>query len=192
MQKIIPLFILIILLLSVSITHASKGINLNFQEVPLQNQVCNYLTPQDLQTAYNFLPLYNLSINGNGQSIAIVVAHGDPNLQQDVNAFDSYYGLNALTNGSNLVIEEPFGSPSSYPINWTYETALDVEMTHSLAPSARIYLIVAPNDSLLFQTVNYTINNVPADTISLSWGSSELDYSQQSINYLNSIFQSAQ
>ena len=192
MQKIVLLLILIVILLSVSITHASKGINLNFQEVPLQNQICNYLTPKNLQTAYNFLPLYNLSINGNGQSIAIVVAHGDPNLQQDVNAFDSYYGLNALTNGSNLVIEEPFGSPSSYPINWTYETALDVEIAHSLAPGAKIYLIIAPNDSWLFQTVNYTVNNVPANTISLSWGSSELDYSQQSINYLNSILQSAQ
>ena len=192
MQKIIPLFILIILLLSVSITHASKGINLNFQEMPLQNQVCNYLTPQNLKTAYNFLSLYNLNIDGNGQSIAIVVAHGDPNLQQDVNAFDSYYGLNALTNGTNLIIEEPFGNASYYPINWTYETALDVEMSHSLAPDAKIYLIIAPNDSWLFQTVNYTVNNIPTNTISLSWGSSELDYSQQSINYLNSIFKSAQ
>ena len=181
-----------LLISSVSVVHASKGINLNFQEIPLQNQVCNYLTPKDLQTAYNFLPLYNAGINGGGQSIAIVVAHGDPNLQQDVNSFDSYYNLNALTNGSNLIIEEPFGTPSSYPINWTYETALDVEMVHSLAPDAKIYLIVAPNDSWLFQTVNYTVNNIPVDTISLSWGSSELDYSQQSINYLNSIFQSAQ
>ena len=192
MQKIVPLLILIMLLLSVSTTHATKAINLNFQEVPLQNQVCNYLTPKDLQTAYNFLPLYNSGINGNGQSVAIVVAHGDQNLQQDVNAFDSYYNLSALTNGSNLIIEEPFGSPSSYPINWTYETALDVEMVHSLAPNAKIYLIVAPNDSWLFQTVNYTVNNIPVNTISLSWGSSELDYSQQSINYVNSIFQYAQ
>ena len=157
MQKVIPLLILMILLLSVSITHGSKGISLNFQEVPLQNQVCSYLTPQNLRTAYNFLPLYNLNINGSGQAIAIVVAHGDPDLQQDVNAFDSYYGLNALTNGSNLIIEEPFGSPSSYPINWTYETALDVEVAHSLAPGAKIYLMVAPNDSWLFQTVNYTV-----------------------------------
>ncbi|MCL4397326.1 S53 family peptidase [Candidatus Parvarchaeota archaeon] len=192
MQKAVPLLVLIMLLLSVSITHASKGINLNFQEMPLQSQVCNYLTPQNLRTAYNFLPLYNLSINGNGQAIAIVVAHGDPNLQQDVNAFDSYYGLNPLTNGSNLMIEEPFGSPSSYPVNWTYETALDVEMVHSLAPGAKIYLIVAPNDSWLFQTVNYTVSNVPANTISLSWGSSELEYTSQAINYLNAIFQSAQ
>jgi len=192
MQKVIPLLILMILLLSISTTHASKGVNLNFQEVPLQNSVCNYLTPQNLRTAYNFLPLYNLSVNGNGQTIAIVVAHGDPNLQQDVNAFDSYYGLSALTNGSNLVIEEPFGEPSSYPTNWTYETALDVEIVHSLAPGAKIYLIVSPNDSWLFQTVNYTVNNIPTNTISLSWGASELDYTQQSIDYVNSIFQSAQ
>ncbi len=192
MHKITLLAILVIVLFSISVTHAAKGVNLNFQEAPLQNQVCNYLSPQDLRTAYNFLSLYNENINGNGQAIAIVVAHGDPNLQQDINAFDSYYGLSALTNGSNLVIEEPFGSPSSYPANWTDETALDVEMAHSLAPGAKIYLIVSPNDSWLFQTVNYTANNVPVNTISLSWGSSEIGYSQQDADYINSIFQYAQ
>ncbi|MCL4398551.1 MAG: hypothetical protein M1322_03845 [Candidatus Parvarchaeota archaeon] len=192
MHKITLLIVLMAFLFSISITHASQGINLNFQEMPLQTQACNYLSPLDLSTAYNFLPLYNENITGSGQAIAIVVAHGDPNLQQDINAFDSYYGLNALTNGSNLVIEKPFGSSSSYPVNWTYETALDVELAHSLAPDAKIYLIIAPNDSWLFQTVNYTINKVSADTISLSWGSSELDYSQQNINYVNQMLEYAQ
>lgn len=192
MQRIMPLLVLVILLFSVSITHASKGVSLNFQEIPLQSQTCGYLSPQDIRTAYNILPLYNNGIDGSGQSIAIVVAYGDQNIQQDVNAFDSQYGLNSLTNGSNLIVEQPFGSPSAYPQNWTYETDLDVEVAHSIAPGAKIYLIVAPNDSWLFQTLNYTIYNVPADTISLSWGSSELDYNQQSIDYVNQMLQYAQ
>ena len=192
MKKLSLLIVLAIFLFSISIAHASKGVNLNFQEIPLQSQTCSYLSPQNIRTAYDVLPLYNDGVNGSGQSVAIVVAYGDKNIQQDVNTFDSQYGLSPLTNGSNLIVEQPFGSPSSDPQNWTYETDLDVEVVHSIAPGAKIYLIVAPNDSWLFETVNYTINNVPVDTISLSWGSSELNYNQQSIDYANQIFQYAQ
>ena len=191
MYRIILSLILITMLLSFSASHA-QSITLNFQEAPLQTQVCSYLSPQNIQTAYNFAPLYNNSINGNGQSIAIVVAYGDPNLQNDINTFDSYYGLPSLVNGSNLFVEKPFGNPSSSQLNWTDETALDVEVAHSLAPKAKIYLIIAPNDSWLFQAVNYTLENVQADTVSLSWGSSELSYSQQEITYINQILTQGQ
>ncbi|MDP8012987.1 MAG: S53 family peptidase, partial [Nanoarchaeota archaeon] len=60
-----------------------------------------------------------------------------------------------------------------------------------LAPGAKIYLVLAPNDGDLLQAVNYTINNLPVQIISISWGSPELDYSSFSISYYNSIFQSA-
>ncbi len=192
MLKKMLLLVAIVMIFSVSASHGYQSANLNFQETPLTSQSCNYLSPQDIMTAYGFSALYAGGINGTGESIAIVVAHGDQNLQQDVNAFDSYYGIAPLTNGSNLAIETPFGSPSSYPVNWTSETALDVEVAHSLAPGAKIYLIVSPNDSWLFQTVNYTINNVPANTISISWGSSELNYNQQNVNYINEMFSYAQ
>ncbi|EFD92829.1 MAG: peptidase S8 and S53 subtilisin kexin sedolisin [Candidatus Parvarchaeum acidophilus ARMAN-5] len=182
---------LLLLLVLIPASHAQK-INLNFKEIPLQSEACNYLTPQDIQTAYNFNPLYSKGINGKGQNIAIVVAYGDSQLQQDVNAYDSYYGLSALTNGSNLFIEYPFGKPSSSSTNWTGETALDVETIHSLAPGSNIYLIVAPNDSWLFQAVNYTIENINTDIISLSWGASEFGYNQQSIDYFNQILASGQ
>ncbi len=192
MLKKILLILIVVLALSISVSHGYNSINLNIQQDPLQSQTCTYLSPQDIQTAYNFIPLYDNGINGSGESIAIIVAHGDPSLLQDVDTFDSFYGLSKLTNDSNLIIEQPFGTPSFYPANWTSETALDVEVIHSLAPGARIYVIVSPNDSWLFQTVNYTIKNIPTNVISLSWGSSELYYNQQEITYLNSMFNYAQ
>ena len=193
MSKYVALFMLItlLLLLTISTSNAQK-VNLNFKELPLQSQACNYLTPQDIRTAYNFNPLYNNQINGNGESIAIVVAYGDPSLQQDVNTYDSYYNLPALNLNSNLLVEYPFGKPSSSYTNWTDETALDVEIAHALAPNAKIYLMVAPNDSFLFQTVNYTVENVNANIISMSWGSSELGYDQDSMDYFNKILANGQ
>ncbi len=181
-------FVLMILVLFVSVSTAhAQSVNLNFKEMPLQSQVCSYLTPKDIQTAYNFNSLYSNGINGKGENITIVVAYGDPNLQQDVNSYDSYYGIANLTNNSNLFVEYPFGKPNSSNSNWISETALDVEIAHSLAPGADIYLMVSPNDSYLFNTINYTIENVKTNIISLSWGSSELEYNQQSINYLNQM-----
>ena len=186
MHKYTVLLILAILLVSMSTSHA-HSIKLNLNEVPLQAQACGYLTPQDIRTAYNFNQLYSQGITGAGENITIVVAYGNPNLQKDVNTYDSYYGLPGLTNNSNLFVEYPFGKPSSSYTNWTDESTLDVEVAHSLAPGANIYLVVAPNDSFLFNTVNYTIENIKTNILSLSWGSSEIGYNQQDINYLNQI-----
>ena len=184
MNKIM-LVLVLLPLLTLGLSHAQ--VSLNFREIPFQNTACNFLSPSQIQDAYGFNSLYNSGYNGAGESIAIVVAHGDSSLQSDVNEFDSQYGLPALTQGSNLIVSFPFGQPTSYSSHWTAESALDVEVAHSLAPGAKIYVVVAPNSSWLFNAVNYTINNLPVNTISLSWGSSELDYNSAGINYENSI-----
>ena len=184
MNKLV--FLLIIpLFLAFGAVHAQTA--LNFYQLPLQSSTCNFLSPLQIQSAYGFNSLYSAGYNGAGQSVAIIVAHGDPTLQSDVNTYDSEYGLSPLTEGSNLVVVEPFGQPSSYSSHWTAETAIDVEIVHALAPGAKIYLVVAPNSSWLFNALNYTVNNMSVDTVSISWGSSEEDYNSQGINYINSI-----
>ncbi len=186
-----PIIILVVLLLvSVGTVHAS--ITLNMNEIPLQGQACTFLSPQQLQTAYGFGQLYSSGINGNGQSVAIIVAYGDSNLQADVNAFDSQYSLPSLSVGSNLMVVTPFGKPQSSFTNWTAETALDVETVHSLAPGARIYVVEAPNENSLFSAINYTVNNLPVTVISVSWGSSESSYTSSDISYLNSVLYNAE
>ncbi len=180
-------FILIIILFSLSTAHAT--ISLNMEYAPFVNGGC--LTPSQLQTAYGFNSIYNTNINGAGENIAIVVARGDPSIISDINAFDSYYGLPALANGSNLKIYYPFGSPLFTSVNWTAETALDVETVHELAPGANIYLVVAPNSSWLFNAINYSINVLPVNTISLSWGAPENSYSNQDLNILDGILATA-
>ncbi len=176
---------------SISIGSAHAAISLNLNVSRLFFSGCSALSPQDLQNAYSFSSLYSQGINGSGESIAIVDAYGDPSLIQDLNTFDSQYSLPAMQNGSNLVVLYPFGKPSGSSANWTQETGLDVEVAHSLAPGAKIYLVIAPNISALFSAINYTINNVPVQTISISWGASELDYQAAYLSQLNSVLEEA-
>ncbi len=189
-MKLLAVLPVLVLLFSLGTAHAAVSLNLN--QVPFQGSSCSFLSPQQIQSAYGFNQLYNTGINGSRQSIAIIDAYGDPNLQVDINSFDYQYGLSPLTVGSNLIVKTPLGTPTSHFNNWTAETALDVEVAHSLAPGAKIYLVLAPNESSLFNAINYTVNNLPVNTISISWGSSELGYSSSSINYFNSIFSAAE
>lgn len=184
------LLIAVVFVFSIAASHGVQ-ISLNMHEVPFQGSSCTALSPSQIQDAYGFNSLYNTGINGNGQSVAIVVAYGDPTLFSDLATFDSQYGLPQVVNGSNLIVSYPFGDPLSNVGNWTSETALDVEVVHSLAPHATIYLVIAPNDSWLFNAVNYTIQNLPVQAISLSWGASEHEYSQSSIDQIDNVLAAA-
>ena len=189
MRKMLLVSIFVLFTISLGTSHAA--INLNMVYSPFQGGSCPDLTPSQIQTAYGFTSLYPQGITGKGENIAIVVAEGDPRLVSDLSEFDSTYGLPALINGSNLFVMYPFGKPDGQSKNWTAETALDVEVVHSLATGANIYLVVAPNESWLFNAINYTIYNLSVGTISLSWGSSESYYGTYQISQLNDILLAA-
>ena len=191
-MKEVPLllFIALSMLVFINVSYAQTSTNLKQANVFLGSTCQSGLTPLQLQTAYDFNPLYSEGLNGSGKTVAIIVAYGDPNLVSDLNAFDSQYTLPSLVNGTNLFILYPFGKPGSASVNWTQETALDVEVVHSMAPGAKIDVIVAPNDTSLFYAINYTINSLNMQTISISWGSSELQESG-ALDFLNSIFYNA-
>src|SRR5437879_5901867 len=67
--------------------------------LPLASPGSTALTPQQIRTAYgvNQIAFSNGTVTGNGagQTIAIVVAYNDPNIQSDLAAFDRAYGLAA-------------------------------------------------------------------------------------------------
>lgn len=184
--------LILLSLLTVSSSFGKSSISLNFHYIPLYSQSdCSFLSPHQIQTAYNFTQLYSQGMDGAGESVAIVDAHGAAGLLQSLSAFDSAYGLPALDLGSNIVIVYPYGRPTVNYSNWTRETTLDVETVHSLAPGARIYLVITPDSSSLMDAVNYTINNLPVEGVSISWGAPERGYSSSSLSYVNSIFQEA-
>jgi subtilase family serine protease len=100
-----------------------------------------------------FLTGYGLAAastsGGSGQTIGIVDAYDDPNIQNDLNTFDSYYGLPACSTGCFTKINQTGGT--SYPsrnAGWALEISLDVETAHEVCPNCKIVLVEASSNSL--------------------------------------------
>ena len=77
--------------------------------------------------------------NGAGQTIAIVDAFFDPNIQSDLGKFDAQFGLAAPPSFTQFV-ESGLRTEN---VSWALETALDVEWAHAIAPAANIVLVEA-------------------------------------------------
>src|SRR5882757_5471980 len=93
---------------------------------------CGY-QPSEISTAYHLDGLSARSLDGTGQTIAIVDAFGSTTIQQDVAVFSDFYGLPAA---DLTVIGTPTGSPFSSDADlagWAVETTLDVEWAHAIA-----------------------------------------------------------
>ena len=132
-------------------------------------------TPAQIQQAYGFnqIAFGGVTGNGSGETIAIVDAYNDPNIQADLNTFDSQFGLAPTTvsvvnqnGGSSLPVADSTGG-------WEVEESLDVEWAHAIAPGAKIVLVEASSatDTNLLAAVNYAAGR--ANVVSMSWGGGE-------------------
>jgi subtilase family serine protease len=116
--------------------------------------------PQDMRNQYDFNPTYapGNGAAGAGQTIVIFDSFGSPTIRQDLAAFDASYNM---PDPPSFRIYEPEGNVT-YPyltdspaavahsykdkteIGWGYETTLDVEWAHAMAPAANIALVQIP------------------------------------------------
>jgi subtilase family serine protease len=122
-------------------------------------------SPADIKTAYD----YPSGLTGAGQTIVIVDAFGSPTIETDLATFDAQFGLPAPP---SFKIVCPLGCPSASDVNqrhgvidWRFETTLDVEWAHAMAPGANIVLAVSPTSS------GNTMNSVQAAVIAAYPGS---------------------
>ena len=131
--------------------------------------------------------------DGTGQTIAIVDAYHDPNIDRAVDAFDSQFGLTASgpslsqqygPASSFLTVLNQDGQANSPPAmdpngsganNWEIEESLDVEWAHAIAPGARIILVEADSPSLsdLMAGVATAARQPGVSVVSMSWGFAE-------------------
>jgi subtilase family serine protease len=135
--------------------------------------VSNY-TPAQLQALYGLPAAYKQGLDGTGQTIVLLEAYGYPTIEADANAFFNLAGLPPLTS-SNFNVIYPVGKPASPQLGilsgWDVEIALDVQWSHSIAPGAKILVVVAPGqDSEDFQAaMSYIINHHLGNVVSDSW-----------------------
>lgn len=127
-------------------------------------------TVSEIRTAYD-VPA---TATGAGQTIVIVDAYGSPTIRSDLHAFDTTMGLDDPT----LNIVYPGGKPTYNPlqhhneVDWAFETSLDVEWAHAIAPAATIDLVVAANNAgnVLNNAQSYAVSHHLGDVMSLSFG----------------------
>jgi subtilase family serine protease len=159
--------------------------------------------PYQVQQAYDMKPLYRAGLNGRGKTIVLVDSYGSPTIQSDLATFDKAFGLPAPP---SFRIITPAGTPPAYdPTNfdmggWAFETTLDVEYSHVMAPGANILLVETPVDETLgvqgfpqmIEAENYVINHHLGDVISQSFAAAEETFPNAgSIQALRSAYSNA-
>jgi subtilase family serine protease len=133
-------------------------------------------TPTDLSTAYSV----NSSGSATGQTIALVDAYNDPNINADLQTFDTNYGLPTCseTNGCLTVVSQT-GSTTSLPpddtTGWSAEETLDVQTAHSICEECKILLVEtnSNSDSDLATGVDEAVT-LGATEVSNSYGGAEV------------------
>ncbi len=133
------------------------------------------LTPGQLASAYGYEP----AAGGTGQTVAIVDAYDDPDIEASLATFDSEYGLPACTNANGCFKKVGQGGseqslPNADTTGWSVETSLDVETVHSVCPNCKVLLVEANGtlDTELAAAVNEAVA-LGATEVSNSYGGSE-------------------
>jgi Subtilase family len=112
--------------------------------------------------------------NGAGQTIAVIDPFDDPQIANDLAAFDSAFGIPAPPSFQEV---GQTGGPVPTQTNegWAVETSLDVEWAHALAPGANILLVEANSDFLtdLFAGAQFAATQAGVSVVNMSFGSGE-------------------
>ncbi len=151
--------------------------------------------PSDIRNEYDLNPLYTQNVQGAGETIAIFDSFGSPTIQSDLHTFDVGYGLPdppsfkvISPEGTPQLNYNNIGSPADFhnknigtEIGWGYETTLDVDWAHAIAPKANILLVTTPvRESQGVQGLQniitaeqYVLANHLANVFSQSFGTTE-------------------
>ena len=127
--------------------------------------------PTEMREAYN-VPS---SLDGAGQTIVIVDAYGDPQIESDLAGFDKLFGLDAPPSFTIYHASATQKAGIHDASGWAGETALDVEWAHAIAPKANIVLVEAPSSSgnAINTVERQIIPKYPGAIVSQSFGLQE-------------------
>jgi subtilase family serine protease len=151
--------------------------------VPPGAPQCGY-DAADIQAIYGLNTAYAHGFAGTGQTIVIVDAFGSNTIVGDANTFSRLNKLPRLKTGAsgNFQIVKPNGTAVCTATNgciagnWQFETTLDVESAHSVAPAANILLVLAADNSFTNLDIAnlWAIENLAGNVISNSFGIPEI------------------
>ncbi len=155
-------------------------------QVGLSSHTC--YDPYQIRHAYNVDALINAGLDGRGKTIVIIDAYQSPNIVEQLNVFNNWYGLPSL-NGLGSSADPrlgtftqiaPYGLTPFVPgdpnmTGWAEEISLDVLWAHAIAPGANIVLVLATSnqDGDIYSATKYAVDHNLGDVISQSFGENE-------------------
>ena len=151
-----------------------------------RSTVFHCYTAADIYAAYGVDALHAEGTTGKGQTIVIVDSYGSPTVQADLDRFSDTFGLPRTT----IQIIHPNGTPTfnnsvhGSPAGWAFETSLDVQWAHAIAPDAHIVLVAAnPAETEgvqgfpgIFLGEQMAINQFPGAVLSQSFAVTEQSF----------------
>lgn len=164
---------------------AGPGYGLFSCQVGLSTGAC--YDPYQMRHAYNTDALINAGFDGRGKTIVIVDAYQSPNIVQQLNFWNNFYGLPSLNglggpNGNPGTFTQiapdgltPFITGDPNMTGWAEEISLDVLWAHAIAPGANITLVLAKSnaDADILSATKYAVDNNLGNVISQSFGENE-------------------
>ena len=148
----------------------------------------HYLAPADFATIYDLAPLYQNSITGTGQSVA-VVARCNIHVS-DVQTFRSNFGLPA--NNPTIVVNGT--DPGIVSNDEETEADLDAEWAGAIAQNANVQFVVSASTNTsdgVMLSAQYIVNNNLAPVMTLSFGLCESAQGTAGNSFINSLWQQA-
>jgi subtilase family serine protease len=140
-------------------------------------------SPQEIQNSYGLTSILDAGYTGAGETIVIIDSFGSPTITQDLHTFDVDYGL---PDPPSFTVLAPLGTVPFDPTNidqisWAFETTLDVEWAHAMAPGANIVLLTSPVSQTegvqgmpeFLSLERYALKFQLGKIISQSWGATE-------------------
>lgn len=129
-------------------------------------------TPQQIRHAYGLdnIVQNGITLDGAGQTIAIVVAYDAPTIASDLQQFSATFGL--PTANLTIVKQNVNGTLPAANATWAKETSLDVQWVHAIAPAANILLVEAIDASAnLYTEAAWAAQQPGVSVVSMSFAS---------------------
>lgn len=142
--------------------------------------------PQQLATFYKFP-----TGDGGGQTIALIELGGSYG-QDDLQAYFAAAGLTQTPSVRSVSVSQGVPIPYGQDPQSDGEVMLDIEVAGAMAPGATIVVYFAENsDRGFYQAASQAVHDPATTAVSISWGSPEKGWSQQSMDAWDSLGKSA-
>ncbi len=154
----------------------------------------NGVTPMATTSfAYGYRPadlqkIYGIPAAAGAPTVAVVAAYDNPNIESDLAAYRSQFGLPACTTANGCFKKVNQTGGTAYPAadaGWAQEIALDLDMVSATCPNCKILLVEANSNGFndLLTAIDYATAN--AKYVSNSWGTDEFSGAQNYESRLN-------